>query len=125
MYGGPGPTSAIALAHLYIVLPRCCRTWWKHPRTRGTGRIATEDTMAQSTNRGTHNGDASKSKHADAVRETVQRQRRIQAETDQRDEQNESQRSQQKQSGGKQQEKPPVQAGLEKEPVNPMPAQHL
>jgi NAD(P)-dependent dehydrogenase (short-subunit alcohol dehydrogenase family) len=81
--------------------------------------------MAQSTNRGTHDGDASKSKHADAVRETVQRQRRIQAEADQRDEQKKSQRSQQKQSGGKQQEKPPVQAGLEKEPVNPMPAQHL
>jgi NAD(P)-dependent dehydrogenase (short-subunit alcohol dehydrogenase family) len=81
--------------------------------------------MAHSTNRGTHDGDASKSKHADAVRETVQRQRRIQAEADQRDEQKKSQRSQQKQSGGKQQEKPPVQAGLEKEPVNPMPAQHL
>ena len=81
--------------------------------------------MAQSTNRGTHNGDASKSKHADAVRETVQRQRRIQAEADQRDEQKKTQQSQQKQSGGKQQEKPPVQAGLEKEPVNPLPAQHL
>src|SRR5688500_3660159 len=125
---GPDPwarASATALANLYIVLPRCCRAWWKHLRTRGVGRIATENTMAQSMNRGTHNGDASKSKHADAVRGTVQRQRRIQAETDQRDEQKESQRSQQQQSGGKQQEKPPVQAGLEKEPVNPMPAQHL
>jgi NAD(P)-dependent dehydrogenase (short-subunit alcohol dehydrogenase family) len=88
-----------------------------------------EDTMAQSTNRGTHNGDASKSKHTDAVRETVQRQRQIQEEVDRHDEQKQSQQpgqqSQQKQSGGKQQEKPPVQAGAEKEPVNPMPAQHL
>ncbi|KQY50355.1 SDR family oxidoreductase [Lysobacter sp. Root494] len=81
--------------------------------------------MAQSTSRGTHDGDASKSKHADAVRETVQRQRQIQAETDQRDEQKKSQQSQQKQAGGKQQEKAPVQAGAEREPVNPMPAQHL
>jgi NAD(P)-dependent dehydrogenase (short-subunit alcohol dehydrogenase family) len=85
-----------------------------------------EDMMAQSTNRGTHNGDASKSKHADAVRETVQRQQQIQEQTDRRDEQKKSQQPQQKQqSGGKQQEKPPVQAGADKQPENPMPAQHL
>ena len=85
--------------------------------------------MAQSTNRGARDGDASKSKHTDAVRETVQRQQQIQEEVDRRDEQKQSQQSgkqsQQKQSGGKQQEKPPVQAGAEKQPVNPMPAQHL
>ena len=79
--------------------------------------------MAHSTNRGTRDGDASKSKHADAVRETVQRQQHIQEATDRRDEQKKSQQKQQ--SGGKQQEKPSVQAGAEKQPVNPMPAQHL
>ena len=77
--------------------------------------------MAQSTNRGTHGGDASKPKHADAVRETVQRQRQIQEEVDRRD----AQKASQQQSGGQQQEKKPVQAGLEKQPENPMPAQHL
>jgi len=81
--------------------------------------------MAQPTNRGSHNGDASKSKHADAVRETVQRQRQIQEGIDRRDEQKQSKESRQKQPSGKQQEKPPVQAGLEQQPVNPMPAQHL
>ena len=62
--------------------------------------------MANSTNRGTRDGDASQSKYADAVRETVQRQQHIQEETDRRDEQKKSQQKQQ--SGGKQQEKPSV-----------------
>ena len=85
--------------------------------------------MAQSTNRGAHNGDASKSRHDDAVRETVQRQQRIQENVDERDEQKKAQQQsgkpgQQKPASGKQ-EKKAVQAGAVKEPENPMPAQHL
>ena len=85
--------------------------------------------MAQSTNRGAHNGDASKSRHDDAVRETVQRQQRIQENVDERDEQEKAQQQsgkpgQQKPASGKQ-EKKAVQAGAVKEPENPMPAQHL
>ena len=86
--------------------------------------------MAQSMNRGSHDGDAPKSKHSDAVRETVHRQRQIQRETEQRDAQKKPPQSgrpsQQKQSsGGKQQEKKAVQAGVVRQPENPMPAQHL
>ena len=58
-----------------------------------------------------------KQPHADAIRETVQRQRAIQAKVDRQDAR--------KGAKAKQDDKQPVQAGVAEQPVNPMPAQHL
>jgi hypothetical protein len=60
---------------------------------------------------------------ADEVERTVERQRAIQANVDREDAKQAAKDARSK--SGKQQHKQPTQAGLEKQPENPLPAQHL